>query len=59
MNKELLIHNNFILYFKDKAIESGFKQDYDESFELSLRYGFIISILSWFSGIGLTYFVLP
>jgi len=59
MDKGLPIQHNFTLAFKDNVIEREFLQAYDESIKLPLRYGIIISILSWFSGITLIYFVIP
>ena len=59
MEKDLGIQYSFTLAFKNKEIERDFKRAYDESVKLPLRYGIIISILSWFSGVGLIYVVIP
>ena len=51
--------DNLTLVFKDKKLEKQFKDSYDDSVKVPLRYGIIISILSWFSAIGLIYVVIP
>lgn len=47
------------LFFKDASLEKEFRKSYDKSVRLPLRYGMIISILSWFSAIPLVYFIMP
>ena len=52
-------HHKLTLTFDDQALEAEFKSDYNRNIRLPLRYGIIISILSWFSSISLIYIVIP
>lgn len=47
------------LYFLDKNLESEFQHAYEKEIKSPLRFGIIISILSWLGGIPLAYFVIP
>ena len=47
------------LAFKDKNLEREFTDTYDKDVRIPLRYGIIISILSWFSAIGLIPLIIP
>ncbi|MFT5818843.1 MAG: two-component sensor histidine kinase [Crocinitomix sp.] len=51
--------NKFTLAFEDKRLEQEFRKSYDKSVRLPLRYGIIISILSWYSGLYLIYAIIP
>lgn len=51
--------NGFTLAFRDKNLEQEFLRKYDSNVRLPLRYGIIISILSWYSAIGLIYAIVP
>jgi len=51
--------HSFSLFFKDKKLEKEFRESYDKSVRIPLRYGMIISILSWCSAIPLIYFIIP
>lgn len=51
--------NKFQLTFKDRALENEFLESYDKSVRLPLRYGIIISILSWYSAIALIPLIIP
>ncbi|GAB5415963.1 MAG: hypothetical protein Crog4KO_07440 [Crocinitomicaceae bacterium] len=51
--------NKLLLTFTDKKLEREFKESYDASIRIPLRYGIIISILSWFSAIGLIPLIIP
>ncbi|NOQ75557.1 MAG: hypothetical protein GQ574_26340 [Crocinitomix sp.] len=51
--------NKFTLVFEDKDLEREFRNSYDKSVKLPLRYGIIISILSWYSGLYLVYAIIP
>lgn len=51
--------NNSTLNFVDRKLESEFKTSYDKSVKKPLRFGLIISILSWYSGIPLIYLLIP
>lgn len=56
---ELPQQHKYSLAFLDKSLESEFKHSYDKSVKVPLRFGIIISILSWYSAIGLIYFIIP
>jgi len=56
---EAIKQNRFTLAFKDKVIESTYKEYYNNSIRKPLRFGIIISILSWYSGISLVYIIIP
>lgn len=47
------------LAFKDKGLEQEFQKHYDNTVRIPLRYGIIISILSWYSALGLIYAIIP
>lgn len=51
--------NNITLAFKDSALEAEFQKSYDKSVKVPLRFGILISLLSWYSAIGLIYVVIP
>jgi two-component sensor histidine kinase len=51
--------NKITLAFEDKDLEREFRNSYDKSVKLPLRYGIIISILSWYSGLWLIYTIIP
>ena len=51
--------DKFCLFFKDSQLEREFRDSYDRSVRIPLRYGIIISILSWFCAIPLVYFIIP
>lgn len=51
--------DSITLVFKDKDLEKSFRRSYDKSVKLPLRYGIIISILSWFSAIFLIPAIIP
>ncbi|GEM_PF-1654230 len=51
--------NKFTLAFIDDDLEREFKQSYDKSVRLPLRYGIIISLLSWYSSLFLIYSIIP
>lgn len=51
--------HSFSLFFKDQNLEKEFRESYDKSVRIPLRYGMIISILSWFGAIPLIYFIIP
>ena len=51
--------HKYSLAFQDTSLESEFKNSYDKSVKVPLRFGIIISILSWYSAIGLIYFIIP
>ena len=59
MNKYLPHQNKISLEFEDQSLESDFKKSYDKSVKKPLRYGILISLLSWFSGVPLIYFIIP
>jgi two-component sensor histidine kinase len=61
MSPENLIpeQDKLTLKFKDNDLEREFKASYDNSVRNPLRYGIIISLLSWFSAIGLIYAIIP
>lgn len=47
------------LAFKDKELEREFTDSYDKDVRIPLRYGIIISILSWYSAIVLIPLIIP
>lgn len=49
----------FTLLFEDKGVEKQFRTSYDKGVKLPLRYGMVISLLSWISALGIIYFVIP
>jgi len=51
--------NKLTLKFENKALEQAFCQSYDSSLRLPLRYGIIISIVSWYCAIPLIYVIIP
>lgn len=51
--------HKYSLAFLEDGLENDFKQSYDKSVKVPLRFGIIISILSWYSAIGLIYFIIP
>ena len=51
--------NKLSLAFKDVNLEREFRTSYDKSVRLPLRFGIIISLLSWFSAISLIYAIIP
>ncbi|MDX2360587.1 MAG: sensor histidine kinase [Crocinitomicaceae bacterium] len=57
--KNLPEYNKFTLAFKDKELEKEFTASYDDSVKIPLRFGIIISILSWYSAIWLIYSIIP
>lgn len=56
---DTLEQNNLSLTFKDAALEREFTEAYDKDVRLPLRYGIIISILSWYSAIILIPLIIP
>lgn len=54
-----LTQNKLTLAFNDSELEKEFKTSYDKSVRLPLRFGIIISIISWYSAIGLIYAIIP
>ena len=59
LQKRLPTQNKFTLAFEDENLEREFRNSYDKSVKLPLRYGIIISILSWYSSIWLVYSLIP
>jgi len=59
MNDKSGGQSTFSLKFNNVEFEEKFRLTYDNDIKRPLRYGIIISILSWFSAIGLVYFVIP
>lgn len=59
LEKSLPEQHRFSLKFKDVTLEKEFRYAYDKSIKLPLRYGIIISLLSWFSAVGLIYVLIP
>lgn len=59
LQKRLPAQNKFTLAFEDEILEREFRNSYDKSVKLPLRYGIIISILSWYSSIWLIYSLIP
>ena len=59
MKKYLPEQNKFTLAFKDKSLENEFTHSYDKSVKKPLRYGILISLLSWFSGVPLIFAIIP
>lgn len=55
----LVDQNNLTLNFTDPILEGEFRLSYNLSVKIPLRYGIILSILSWYSAIGLIYSVIP
>lgn len=51
--------NPISLTFKDAELEREFTKSYDKSVRIPLRYGIIISILSWYSSIILIPLIIP
>ena len=51
--------NKLTLSFIDRELESLFQKSYDKSVKKPLRLGIVISILSWYSGVGLIYAIIP
>lgn len=51
--------NKLSLAFKDVNLEREFRTSYDKSVRIPLRFGIIISLLSWFSAISLIYAIIP
>lgn len=51
--------NSITLAFEDAVLEKEFRTSYDKSVRLPLRQGIIISILSWFSALGLIFAIIP
>ncbi|MEZ4937512.1 MAG: sensor histidine kinase [Crocinitomicaceae bacterium] len=51
--------NEFSLKFKEIEFERQFAGSYDKSVRLPLRHGIVISLLSWYSAIGLIFYVIP
>ena len=51
--------NKFSLAFTDAKLEQSYRTSCDKSVRIPLRHGIIISILSWYSAIGLIYFIIP
>lgn len=47
------------LYFLDSDLERKFRVAYEEEIRGPLRFGMVISILAWLSGLGLVYYVIP
>lgn len=47
------------LYFFDKELENEFQLSYEQEIRIPLRFGIIISILSWLSALFLVYSVIP
>ncbi|MDG1331802.1 MAG: sensor histidine kinase [Crocinitomicaceae bacterium] len=56
---EFEAQNKFTLVFDDDNLEREYRESYDAEVKVPLRYGIIISILSWYSGIALIYAVIP
>ena len=56
---DILKCNPFTLFFNDLKLESDFIASYDSSVRLPLRQGILISLLSWYSGLGLVFYVIP
>lgn len=51
--------HRFSLKFKDLTLEKEFRFSYDKSIKHPLRYGIIISLISWFSAVGLIAVLIP
>lgn len=51
--------NELSLKFENENLEAEFLSSYDKGIREPLKLGIIISILSWYGGIGLIYFVIP
>ncbi|MDX2361500.1 MAG: adenylate/guanylate cyclase domain-containing protein [Crocinitomicaceae bacterium] len=47
------------LSYKDKELEKEYRLSYEKEIRKPLRFGIIISILSWLSGLSLVYYVIP
>lgn len=58
-NEYIPEQNKLTLAFKDLDLEREFKSSYDKSVRGPLRFGIIISLISWFSAIGLIYAIIP
>ena len=51
--------NRLTLCFEDAELEKAFRHSYNQLIKIPLRYGIIISVISWYSGIGLIYAIIP
>jgi two-component sensor histidine kinase len=51
--------DKFTLKFKDEQLEREFLASYDKGIRMPVRYGIIISILSWYSAIALIAAIIP
>jgi len=49
----------WLLFFKDPKLEKEYRLSYDDEMRLPLRFGIIISIISWVSAISLVYSIVP
>jgi two-component sensor histidine kinase len=51
--------NEITLKFNDSQLENDFLSSYDKGIKEPLKSGIIISLISWWSAIGLIYFIIP
>ncbi len=59
IDDSLIDQNKITLNFNDPHFENEFRLSYNQIIKIPLRYGIIISILSWYSAIGLVYAIIP
>ena len=57
--KDFPEYNSTTLTFDDSELEKQFVRSYDKSVRLPLRHGIVISLLSWYSAIGLIFYIIP
>ncbi|MEZ4924433.1 MAG: adenylate cyclase [Crocinitomicaceae bacterium] len=51
--------HKLFLFFRDKKLEKEYRLNYDDEMRLPLRFGIIISIVSWVSALYLVYTIVP
>lgn len=56
---ESIEQQKWLLFFKDSRLEREYRLSYDEEMRLPLRFGIIISIVSWLSALYLIYAIVP
>lgn len=52
-------YNSITLSFRDESLEKEFVTSYDRSVRLPLRNGIFISLVSWYSSVGLIFSIIP
>lgn len=59
LQKDFPVQNKLTLTFEDKDLERVFRGSYDKSVKLPLRWGIIISLISWYCALYLVYTLIP